>query len=245
MIDPAAVRACLHRLFIAAEKARLRREDEKKAEELAGFLALLRGRVSKRAALVDAAAGKSPVGLAAVELLGVGRLVAIERDPARAAACREAAGRLSRGASVEVREGDLADDASWPARVDVVVALHACGAASDAVFAQAVKRGARWMVVAPCCYATAVPFSARAHAVAEALGAANHAAVRRPLVQALVDADRTLSLEAAGYEVTVAPFVAPTVTPHHLAWVCRRAMEPRAMEAAGRRRAALHAALSG
>ena len=42
--------------------------------------------------------------------------------------------------------------------------------------------------------------------------------------------------------MTVAPFVAPTVTPHHLAWVCWRAMEPRAMEAAGRRRAALHAA---
>lgn len=242
MVERDAVRACLHRLFIAAEGTRLRREDEKKVEELAGFLALLAGRVSPRAVVVDAAAGKSPLGLVAVELLGWERLVAIERDPGRAAACRAAAGRLPRGASVEVRCGDVADDAAWPARVDAVVALHACGAASDAVFEAAARRGAKWIVVAPCCYAGAVPFSARAHAIVEAMGAAPHAAVRRQLVQGLIDAERTLALEAAGYAVTVAPFVAPTVTPHHLAWVARRALEPRAMAAAAARRARLHAA---
>ncbi len=239
MIDRDAVGACLHRLFIAADGTRLRREDEKKVDELRGFLALLGPRVSKRALVVDAAAGKSPLGLVAVELLGLTRLAVIERDPARAAACRDAVTRLSQRAAVDVRCGDVADDAAWPAKVDAVVALHACGAASDAVFEAAVRRAAKWIVVAPCCYAESVPFSARAHALVGAMGAAGHAAVRRQLVQGLIDADRTLALEAAGYEVTVAPFVPPTVTPHHLAWIARRTQEPRAMAAAAERRARL------
>lgn len=246
MIDRAAVRAALHRLFIAAEGTGLRREDEQKAAEITGFLGLLGGRLARGASVIDAAAGKSPVGLLAVELLGVSRLTVIERDAGRAAACRDAAGRLSRPAAVEVREGEVAEDGSWPARVDVVVALHACGSASDAVLAQAVARGARWVMVAPCCYAASVAFSPRAHAIAEALGASAHAAVRRGLVQSLIDADRTLALEEAGYAVTVAPFAAPTVTPHHLAWVARRVGEPGAMAAARARRARLHGAgLSG
>ncbi len=162
-----------------------------------------------------------------MELLGWERLVVIERDPVRAAACRDAVGRLARAAAVEVRCGDVADDAAWPARIDAVVALHALRAASDAVLPEAaVRRAAKWIVVAPCCYAGAVPSSARAHAMVEAMGAAPHAAVRRQLVQGLIDAERTLALEAAGYAVTVAPFVAPTVTPHHLAWVAAARWSP-------------------
>jgi hypothetical protein len=245
MIALEAIRACLHRLFIAAEGTTLRREDEKKAVEIQGFLALLDGRVAKRSVLLDAAAGKSPVGLTAVELLGYERLMVIEGDPERVAACRSASSRLTRTARVDVRAGDLHDDASWPAEVDVVLALHACGAATDAVFEHAVRRRARWIIVAPCCYGATVPFAARAEATALALGVNRHAALRRTIVQALVDTERTLGLEAAGYEVTVAPFVAPTVTPHHLAWVCRRTMEVRAMEVASARRRRFLEALNG
>jgi hypothetical protein len=48
----------------------------------------------------------------------------------------------------------------------------------------------------------------------------------------MVDSERTLALEAAGYETTVVPFVPPTVTPHNLLWRARRVGEPRHMAAA-------------
>jgi hypothetical protein len=61
---------------------------------------------------------------------------------------------------------------------------------------------------------------------AEALGLPRHAEVRRRFVQAIVDAERTLRLEAAGYETNVVSFVAPTHTAHHLLWRARRVSEP-------------------
>ena len=115
----------------------------------------------------------------------------------------------------------------------------ACGAASDAVLDAAVARASRWVLLVPCCYAEAVPFSAEARRIAEVMGAPAQAAVRRALVQSLIDAERTLRLEAAGYEVTVTPFVPPTVTPHNLLWTARRVGEPRAMAAAAARLATL------
>jgi short-subunit dehydrogenase involved in D-alanine esterification of teichoic acids len=54
----------------------------------------------------------------------------------------------------------------------------------------------------------------------------------------MVDAERTLRLEAAGYETEVVELVPPTVTPHNLVWRARRVGEPgrmaRAAEALAR-----------
>jgi hypothetical protein len=229
-MQPGDVEQALARLFIAAEGTRLRREDRKKAVEVAALLDELGpggGRL-----LVDAAAGKAPAGLLAAELLGWSRVVVIDRDPSRIAACRAAAARLGPGLRVEMREGDVADPALWPAGPDAVVALHACGAASDAVIDACVGARARWLYLVPCCYGAGVAFAAAAGARAEALGVPRQAEVRRAFVTALVDAERTLRLEAAGYEVTVVPFVPKSVTPHNLLWRARRAGEPTRMREA-------------
>ena len=63
---------------------------------------------------------------------------------------------------------------------------------------------------------------------------------RRRFVQAMVDAERTLMLETAGYETAVVSFVPPTVTPHHLLWRARRVCEPGRMADAERRLLRLH-----
>jgi hypothetical protein len=63
--------------------------------------------------------------------------------------------------------------------------------------------------------------------------------VRRRFVQAMVEAERTLALEAAGYDTIIAPFSPETVTPHNLVWRARRAGEPRRMRAAAAQLAAL------
>ncbi|HEX9101655.1 MAG TPA: methyltransferase [Polyangia bacterium] len=238
-MELATVEATLHRLFIAADGTSLRREDLKKARETAALLDQLARVVRPGRLLVDAAAGKAYVGLLAVELLGVTQVHVIEREPRRAELCRQAAARLQRAAEVRVVEGDVADARAWPAAPDVVVGLHACGSASDAILDGAVAADARYLFVVPCCYAQAVAFSATAEARADALGVPRHAEVRRRVVMSLIDAERTLRLEAAGWETTVAALVPPTVTPHNLLWRARRMREPNRMREAAQQLRAL------
>ncbi|MFS8069849.1 MAG: methyltransferase [Byssovorax sp.] len=234
MITTLAVEQALQQSFIAAEGTSLRREDRKKAVEVAALLNEL-ARLGKDRLLVDVAAGKSYLGLLAVELLGFTRLVVIERDLQRIEACRAASARMARSAQIDLRPGDAGDAALWPSEPDVVTALHACGDASDRVIDAAIGAGARWIFLVPCCYAAAVPFAAAAEAHADRLGLPRHAAVRRRFVTSLIDAERTLRLEAAGWETTIVPFVPPTVTPHNLLFRARRVREPGRMREARER----------
>lgn len=242
MFELGEIRRLLHEAYIAAEGTGLREEDERKAVEVAALLAEV-ARVRRRGHLVDAAAGKAYVGVLAARLLGFEKVTVLEREAERVRASREAAERLGVAGRLEVRQADVALTEAWPADADLVAALHACGPASDAVIDAVVRAGAKWLLLVPCCYGAQVPFSAEAERRAGELGMARHAEVRRRLVTALVDAERTLRLEAAGWETTVAPFVAPTVTPHNLLWRARRTREPTRMaEALGRLEALRRAA---
>jgi hypothetical protein len=119
----------------------------------------------------------------------------------------------------------VGDPRWWPDEPDVVIALHACGAVSDTVIDRAIAVRARRLLVVPCCTGNA----ASADLAARTLGIPSHAGVRRAFVEAIVAAERTLRLEAAGWETEVVPFVSPTVTPYHLLWRARRVGEPRRM----------------
>lgn len=223
-------------LEIAGAAGGLRREDEKKADEVTALLGLLPASGARRL-VVDAAAGHGYLGLLYARLRGARRLVLIEQDPARAARAQAVGGRLLAGrpTALEVRVGAVAEAALWPQEPDLVLALHACGAASDQIITQAIAARARWLYLVPCCYSAALPFAAQAEAQAEALGVPAQAVVRRRVVTALVDSERTLRLSAAGYEVTALPFVPESVTPHNLLLRARRSGEPaRAAAAAAR-----------
>jgi hypothetical protein len=248
MIPLSAVQEALHRLYIDDFEASLRDEDRKKAAELAGILAEVERAVATTSphrpiTLVDAAAGKAYVGLLTAEFVlapaaRAGRVILLERDARRAASCRNALARLrAPGVAAEVVEGDVADVTAWPAEPDVVVALHACGRASDAVVERATISRARNILLVPCCTSEDVEAAELAENRAEASGIPRHAEVRRRFIQAIVDAERTLRLEAAGYQTVVVPFVPPTLTPHNLLWRARRVGEPvRMAEAAERLR---------
>jgi hypothetical protein len=234
----------LDRLFIAADGAGLRKEDRKKAQEVAAVLSEVEreaGRFSKRASLVlvDAAAGKSYVGLLSAKLVfePSGRqatVITIEKDSRRADASRRALALLDTGISVECRTAGVETDSAWPERISIVTALHACGSAADAIIDRSVSVGARVLLAAPCCTSKAVAAAARARDRADELGIPRHAPVRRRFIQVMVDAERTWRLEAAGYETEVVEFVAPSVTPHNLLWRARLVREPRRSEAAQR-----------
>ena len=240
MFSLSDVEEALHRLYIADPKATLRREDRKKVTEVAAMLSeierlLGNSAKGKSIRIVDAAAGKAYVGLLAAELVLArracsGQLTIIERDNARADSCRLAAAALrAPGVDITVEEADVATASVWPAEPDLVVALHACGPAADTIIEQAVLTRARHLLLAPCCTSKSVsagPFAAR---LASAMGLPRHAEVRRRFIQSVVDAGRTLILEAAGYETEVVAFVPPTVTPHNLLWRSRRVVEPHRM----------------
>lgn len=243
-IDAAVIRERMRELFVGAPGADLRREDRRKAVEVAALLdevalAVRRAAVGRPLRLVDAAAGKGYVGLFAAELVLAGRkpaatVVCLEREPQRAGTA-EAAGRgglRADAAAVTWRVGDVGDRALWPARPDVVTALHACGPASDAVIEAAIAAEARTVLLVPCCTGDAVLARARAAGVAESLGVPARGPLRQRLTETLVSAARTLRFEAAGWQTEVVELVAPTVTPYNLLWRARRVGEPGRMRAA-------------
>ncbi len=239
----AEVEQWLDRLYIAAVGAGLRDEDRRKAREVAAMLDELEravGRFSRRSpfVLVDAAAGKSYVGLLAAKLvlepMGIeAKVVTIERDEGRAEIARAAIARLGSSIAIECRAADVADAGAWPVEPSIVTALHACGPAADAVIDCAVAVRARELLLVPCCTSRGVDAAVRAEACAAWFGIPRHAPVRRRFIQSVVDAERTWRLEASGYETEVVELVGATVTPHNLLWRARRVGEPTRMAAAG------------
>jgi hypothetical protein len=240
----AEVERWLDLLYIDAEGAGLRQEDRRKAVEVAAMLDEIEraaARLSARAplVLVDAAAGKSYVGLLAARLvlepLGRdARVITLEREAPRVAASERARARLASAVPIECRQADVADPDAWPDAPSLVVALHACGAAADAIIDATLARHARALLLVPCCTSAAVPSASLAARLAEGVGVPRHAPVRRRFLQAVVDAERTWRLEAAGYETEVVEMVGATITPHNLLWRARRVGEPARMAAAAR-----------
>jgi precorrin-6B methylase 2 len=235
----------LDRLFIFALDAGPRKEDRKKAIEVAalcGEIERALAHLPKRSELVivDAASGKGYAGLAAATLVARqgrrARVILIERDARRVESAQQAAGRLhAPGVTVEHRLGDAGDRTLWPDAPSLVLALHACGAAADEILSAATDARAARLLVVPCCT------PAEERPAAERLGIPRHAPVRRAFLEALRAAERTLRLESLGWATEVVPFVAPTVTPYHLAWRARRVGEPGRMRAAAERLARMTA----
>lgn len=145
---------------------------------------------------------------------------------------RAAAERLGTKIRIDFVAADVSTPAAWPERPSLVTALHACGSAADAIIERAVASEARMLLLVPCCTSSAIPGARLAERKAEAWGFARHAPIRRRFIQAMLDAQRTWRLEAAGYQTEVVEFVAPTVTPHNLLWRSRRVMEATRMSKA-------------
>jgi len=234
----------LDRLYVATEGAALRQEDRRKAREVAPMLDEIQrmiGRVSRREpiVLVDAAAGKSYLGLLAARLVlePSGRraaVVTIERDARRTAASRSAIDRLGTTIPIECRTGEVGDASAWPDHPALVAALHACGPAADTIIERTLATRARALLLVPCCTSASVEAASRATARLSQLAVPHHAPVRRRFIQAMVDAERTWRLEAAGYETEVVELFPPTISPHNLLWRARRVGEPRRMAVAER-----------
>ena len=208
------VERLLHAWWIDAAGTGLREEDRKKVLEVSAFLELL-SKVSAKYPLVDVAAGKAYLGLLAAELLGFEALHVIERNEARVEDCRRVAQRLRAEVKTRLVRGDVGELDAWPVERAVVVGLHACGPATDAIIDAAIERKARWLFLVPCCYGAQVRGWNEAHRLADAMGIPGDVAVRGRFVESVIDAQRLWRLEAGGFETEVLSFVAPTVSPQN------------------------------
>lgn len=246
-MTPEALGRTLHALYVVDPAARLRADDERKAAQLAALLPVIAACAGdarpEPGLLIDAAAGRGQVALTALAHVFQGRrrweAVCVEREPNRAKAGAEAAARL--GLAARFVCADVNDPEVWTQRADIVVGLHACGGATDAILHHAAAAQARWILLLPCCYGGAQahegrwsppPAQARALDLAERLGFPRQGLVRGRLSLAVVDAERTLRLEAAGYAVETSELWAPALSPFGRLWRARHVGETgRAQEA--------------
>ena len=248
-LSPASLEVAFVRAFLGGDVngGQPRREDRQKLAELRPFLLeaarhLPRKRAKSQLVVVDAASGKAALGvfLSALVLqpLGVNhRVVAIDSDASRRALCDAAAAALGVSACVEF-QSQAVGDAAWPEAPALVVGLHACGAASDAIIDQCIRTHAQRLLLVPCCYgqgaashrqlpATGEPPGQRAVArLAELVPLPRAAPMARRFAQVVIEAERVLRLEAAGYHTEVVELFAPTVSPHHLLLRARAVGEP-------------------
>lgn len=163
--------------------------------------------------IVDAGAGKAYLGLLLAQRhlqpTQRGRLFAVESraDLAARAEAIAAESGLDRVTFVPTTIAEAAETA-LPERLNLVCALHACDTATDDALALAIRRGADYVAVVPCCQAEV---SRQLHAAAsaeppraEAIAAlSQHPWHRRELGAHLTNVVRALTLEAHGYQVTV------------------------------------------
>lgn len=165
--------------------------------------------------VVDAAAGKSYLGLALYDVLmrpeGRGRLLALETRP-------ELVKRVSEIASaqgwtgVEPIAARIAE-APLPERVHLMVALHACDTATDEALVAAIRRNTDYIAVVPCCQAEFYRQLGDAAMPEPWRLLWDHPLHRRELGATLTNAVRASVLRCLGYEVTVTELAASEHSP--------------------------------
>jgi hypothetical protein len=107
--------------------------------------------------LVDVGSGKSYLGFLLYDLYlrqrGAGRVVGIESRPELVERTRELAMRLG-FTRMEFQQA-MAEKATLPQRVHMLVALHACDTATDDALLLGLRSKADYIAVVPCCQAEA------------------------------------------------------------------------------------------
>jgi hypothetical protein len=160
--------------------------------------------------MVDCGAGKSYLGALLYELVvgpaGRGTITAIEARPELSEQAASRAARFGQ-ARFRVATGAIAS-IELPARPNLVTALHACDTATDDALLLAIRQGADYVAVVPCCQAEIARQLEDARPSDPAIASLfAHALHRRELGSHLTNVVRALALEAHGYKVTVTELV--------------------------------------
>jgi SAM-dependent methyltransferase len=119
--------------------------------------------------------------------------------------------REVRAEGLEFLQGDI--ERVELERLDVLIALHACNTATDDAIRRGIDKGAKLIVVAPCCHQALRPELGDPEPFAAVL---RHGLFKERLAEWLTDALRLLFLEWAGYQTKAIEFVGSEHTPKNL-----------------------------
>lgn len=168
--------------------------------------------------LVDHGAGKSYLGFILYDLFFMGqesnsRIFGIETRDELVEKSRALAERLNFTGMrfLNLSATDSIESSELPASVDIVTALHACDTATDDAIRFALKKQARFIVLAPCCQAeiAAVLRKNKGKALAQnpLTEIWRHPLHTREFGSMVTNVLRCLQLEAHGYQVNVTELV--------------------------------------
>ena len=116
--------------------------------------------------------------------------------------------------------------AGWqPARLDMLIALHACDTATDEAIAAGVRAGASVIVVAPCCHKQVRQSMRARNELAPLL---QHGILEERQAEILTDGIRALLLESRGYRTSVFEFISTEHTAKNLMITAVKSGQPSA-----------------
>jgi hypothetical protein len=169
--------------------------------------------------LVDAGAGNAYLGFVLYELFlrehPTAVIYSVESRPELIERGQERAKKLGfdRMRFVPARIGDAPD--VLPARVHMVLALHACDTATDDALARAIGWEAPLVLAAPCCHHDIAAQLRRQPTPAPYAMLTRHGILRERFADTLTDGLRASLLRLAGYRVDVMQFVGSQHTPRN------------------------------
>jgi len=168
--------------------------------------------------LVDHGAGKSYLGFILYDLFfkslhGDSHIFGIETRAELVAHSRELAARLGfkRMSFLNLSVAESVVSEQIPAKVDMVTALHACDTATDDAILFALKKQAKFIVLAPCCQAEVAAVlrknKGKQLAKSSLTELWRHPIHTREFASHVSNVLRCLQLEANGYQLTVTELV--------------------------------------
>lgn len=207
LLDPAA--AWLHLLGITNARGEVLPTAQDKWRQINKFLEIvgpLAGQLSAAPHIADMGSGKGYLTFALFDFLknrlGLApQITGIELRPQLVKFCNDVAQQVGfQGLSF------VADDINnfRPARLDLLIALHACDTATDLAIANGIRAGARAIVVAPCCHKQIRREMAAQNELAPVL---RHGILEERQAEIVTDGIRALLLESEGYRTQVFEFI--------------------------------------
>ncbi|MCX5970068.1 MAG: SAM-dependent methyltransferase [Coprothermobacterota bacterium] len=227
-LPPALCRQLLQELHLLTREGDLNADARRKLKQVNHLISLLEPTLDDlfqrvpAPVIVDIGSGKSYLGFLLYDLVlrhhPSGRIIGVEPRPELVEGARALALRL--GFERMEFQPTRADRASLPAKIDLLVALHACDTATDDAILLGLQSNAEYIVVIPCCQAEVagqlrklkgLPLDpqqcSRAAAGSPLAELYTHPLHRREFGSHLTNVLRALALQAAGYQVTVTELV--------------------------------------
>ena len=198
----------LKALHLLTRDGQLNADARRKLKQVNHLVGLLQPGLDDRFAhcespvLVDVGSGNAYLGFVLYELFFKerGEVVAVEQRAELSARAAER-GRELGFSRLRFVTGEIGT-AAYPAKIDILCALHACDTATDDALRVAVAHDADWVAVVPCCQAEVARQLKEARAPLFRTLAA-HPLHRREFGSHLTNVVRALWLESHGYKVTV------------------------------------------